>query len=241
MPQIGCKCWGSNDFRKKVAHWIRLDQGKQQGAEGRPREYQVTPPPSFLHTHLFAPPFSPKELHVSALQGLFHAFSGLSHLMLTASSNGTKMPVPHITQSAQIGDVRERPPSLCQWPQEHQEKGGRGSRPSTKRVASNNHWLPNQPVHDLQLTCSGVAVVYVLPRKRRSPQTPQVRRMTPFAGITGRQCGRNGLQIVAVTTKGLLGVEPIKKEVPSDLLPFVRRITRIGSKKYLSQSVQAPI
>ena len=70
-------------------------------------------------------------------QGLFQVFSGMSDLMLTASSNSTKMLVPPITQSAQIEDVRERPPFLCQWPQEHQERGGRGdSRPSTKRVAS---------------------------------------------------------------------------------------------------------
>ena len=47
--------------------------------------------------------------------------------MLSASSNSTKMLVPPITQSAQIEDVRERPPFLCQWPQEHQERGGRGA------------------------------------------------------------------------------------------------------------------
>ena len=116
-----------------------------------------------LNRSLLALSALPVEVHAYCLHGLWR--SGISSTSASFRDRGRQRASSFPVSVAQRTSGKRRQ---------------RGSRPSTKGDCVDNRWLPNQPVHDLQLTCSGVAVVYVLPRKRGSPQTPQVRRMTPL-------------------------------------------------------------
>ena len=123
-----------------------------------------------------------------------------------------------------------------------QKRGGRGEAAHQRRgCCVDNRWLLNQPVHDLQLTCSGVAVVYVLPKKGGVPSDPPSSTHDTLCGNHRATVRQEWLADSCRYDQRPTGCGTHKKGDPLRPPPMFDAYPKLGNKKHLSQSVQAPI